>query len=120
MAKSDVAGPLPSPSEAAAGECELLGDAFDYYVQIGLAASAAGTLWYKRHVELPKRPLLVWSFDASKQAYAGALQHVVNLYLGVAFASGGGASECAWYLVSFTFSIQCSTALPTRVRSPQL
>ena len=89
--------------------CELLGDTFDFLVQAGLAVSAVATLWYKRHTERPRRPLLIWSFDASKQAYAGVLQHVVNLFFGVALARTGaggaaGASECAWYLVSFAIS----------------
>jgi len=62
--------------------------------------------------ERPRRPWLVWFFDASKQAWAGMLQHCVNLAFGVLFASGGnGASECAWYLTNFSISIVCGIFL---------
>jgi hypothetical protein len=33
--------------------------------------AAVATLIYKRHTELPRRPWLVWFFDATKQAFAG-------------------------------------------------
>ena len=59
--------------------CTLLGEDFGWYVQVFLAVSALLTLWYKRYIEATKRPLLVWAFDASKQAYAAVLQHTVNL-----------------------------------------
>ncbi|KAL3929708.1 MAG: hypothetical protein SGPRY_001843, partial [Prymnesium sp.] len=93
-------------------ECSLLGGPFALVVQGGLAAGALCTLAYKRAVERPRRSLLVWSFDASKQAWAGTLQHGVNLLLGVWLARGGGrASECAWYLLNFTISIGCGIFL---------
>ena len=89
--------------------CTLLGGAFNNLVQLGLAAAAVITLVYKRQSERPRRPWVVWTFDASKQAWAGLLQHLVNLAFGVLFASvkGSDASECAWYLLNFTISVFC-------------
>jgi hypothetical protein len=40
--------------------------------QVALAVAAVATLIYKRHTERPRRPWLVWFFDATKQAFAGA------------------------------------------------
>ena len=86
-------------------ECTLLAGSFDYLVQAALVVGAVSTLVYKRRIERPKRTLQVWAFDASKQAYAGVLQHLVNMVLGVVLASDeGGGSECAWYLLNFTIT----------------
>lgn len=54
---------------------------------------------------------MVWFFDASKQAFAGVLQHFVNLIFGIVFARSGRASECAWYLVNFTISVACGVVI---------
>ena len=94
-----------------AHHCTLLGGTFALLVQAGLAASAIATLAYKRATERPRRPLIVWAFDASKQAFAGVLQHIVNLGFGVLFATTGTASECAWYLTNFTISVVCGVFL---------
>ena len=80
-------------------------------IQMGLGASAIATLMYKRATERPRRPWVVWAFDASKQAFAGMLQHIVNLGFGVLFATSGIASECAWYLTNFTISVACGVLL---------
>lgn len=90
-------------------ECTLLGGAFNNLVQVGLAAAAVITLIYKRQTERPRRLWIVWAFDASKQAWAGLLQHLVNLAFGMLFASvkGSEASECAWYLLNFAISVAC-------------
>ena len=99
------------PSPHGPERCALLGGSFANSVQMVLAAAAIGTLVYKRQTELPKRPWLVWAFDASKQAYAGLLQHLVNLGFGMWFAASGVASECAWYLVNFAISVVCGVFL---------
>jgi len=101
----------PVAALGADGECTLLGGPFAICVQIGLAAAAIATLVVKRHTERPRRPWLVWFFDASKQAFAGFLQHCVNLVFGVAFAASGAASECAWYLTNFVISVMCGVLL---------
>lgn len=92
--------------------CSLLGGTFALLVQAALAGGALTTLLYKRMSERPRRPWLVWSFDASKQAWAGMLQHLVNLAFGVFFASrGSSASECAWYFTNFSISVVCGVFL---------
>ena len=93
------------------GQCTLLGGTFAILVQVGLAVSAIATLVYKRASERPRRPWLVWFFDASKQAFAGVLQHGVNIVFGVLFARQGGASQCAWYLVNFCISVACGVLI---------
>jgi hypothetical protein len=100
-----------APLDALPPHCTLLGGTFALLVQAGLAASAIATLAYKRANERPRRPLIVWAFDASKQAFAGCLQHIVNLGFGVLFATTGTASECAWYLTNFTISVACGVFL---------
>ena len=101
---SPPSSPLHPPD---ADECTLLGGTFALLIQAALATGAITTLVYKRTTETPRRPWLVWAFDASKQAFAGVLQHIVNLALGVMFATNGGASECAWYIVNFALSVIC-------------
>lgn len=91
--------------------CRLLGGTFALVVQSGLGASAMVTLAYKRATERPRRPLVVWAFDASKQGFAGVLQHGVNLGCGVFFAMSGRASEFAWYLTNFTVSVACGVVI---------
>lgn len=49
-------------------KCKLLSGAESYAIQILLAGIAFGTLWYKRHVERPRRTLQIWLMDVSKQA----------------------------------------------------
>jgi len=92
-------------------QCTLLGGTFAAIVQFGLATSAIATLAYKRATERPRRPWVVWAFDASKQAFAGVLQHIVNLGFGMLFATSGSASECAWYLTNFTISVACGVLI---------
>lgn len=88
--------------------CTILSDEFGIFVQIFLLSAAIFTLVYKRHREIPQRPLLIWGFDSSKQAFAGALQHGTNMFLGLFFGSKNGlASECSWYIVNFTITSFC-------------
>jgi len=91
--------------------CSLLGGTFAILVQVGLMVSAIATLIYKRSAERPRRPWLVWFFDASKQGFAGVLQHLVNIGFGMLFAQKGAASECSWYIVSFTISVACGVVI---------
>jgi len=91
--------------------CTILGGPFAIAVQVCLAVAAIATLIYKRHTERPRRPWLVWFFDATKQAFAGFLQHLVNLGFGMAFATGSIASECAWYLLNFAIAVVCGVVL---------
>lgn len=55
-------------------KCELLSGAETYAIQVLLGVIAIGTLWYKRHVERPRRTLQIWSMDVSKQAIGVRLE----------------------------------------------
>lgn len=89
-------------------KCFLISDGFGILIQLMLVIAAVSTLVYKRYNERPMRPWLIWGFDASKQAFAGALQHGVNMGLGLLFGSFHGvASECIWYIVNFTITALC-------------
>ena len=50
------------------GQCRLLSGAQTYIVQVMLGFIALSSLWYKRHVERPKRSFETWALDVSKQA----------------------------------------------------
>ena len=108
---------VAASAEAVAGTptsrhaCRLLGGTFALFVQVALAVSAIGTLIYKRSTERPRRPWIVWFFDTSKQAFAGVLQHMVNLAFGILFANDSRASECAWYITNFTISVGCGVLI---------
>ncbi len=84
-------------------ECTLLDGEFQVAVQAALALSAAAALAVKKMSD--NRTTLVWAFDVSKQALAAALQHAVNLLLGLSLARQSHASQCAWYLNNFAISV---------------
>ena len=85
-------------------ECKLIAGDFAMWLQVFLGVAASATLLYKRFTEPEPRPWLIWSFDMSKQAFAGVSQHVAGIAIGIAFASGGAASACSWYLLIFGIS----------------
>ena len=60
-------------------------------------------LFYKRHIETPRRPLKVWSFDVSKQLIGAVVVHFVNIAMSSEFASPVGShrvSPCVWYFLN--------------------
>ncbi|KAJ3106164.1 hypothetical protein HDU97_006981 [Phlyctochytrium planicorne] len=70
-------------------------------VQIFLASLALSSLVYKRHREHPRRPVLIWFFDTSKQALAAGMVHFANV--GVSYLSGRNEKEknpCIWYFLN--------------------
>jgi len=74
------------------GECRLLGP-FALFVQAGLGVLAILSLVFKRWREVPRRPVKVWAFDASKQVLGSALLHVLNLIMSMLSSSGSGDLE---------------------------
>ena len=80
---SPAAQPLPDENS---GECKLLGP-FAILVQGALGVLALSSLVFKRWREKPRRPLKVWSFDASKQVVGSVLLHLLNLLMSM-FSSG--------------------------------
>lgn len=106
------------------GECKLLGP-FALLVQGALGILAVSSLVFKRWRETPRRPLKVWSFDASKQVVGSALLHLANLLMSI-FSSGqfdithkaqqaatavvqGGKKEfpnpCSFYLLNLAIDV---------------
>ncbi|KAI9666191.1 MAG: hypothetical protein M1821_004126 [Bathelium mastoideum] len=100
------------------GECHLLGP-FALIVQAALGLLALGSLVWKRYRERPRRPLLIWFFDASKQVLGSALLHLLNLAMsmlgsgsfdvqstktpveaGVTSANGQQPNPCSFYLLN--------------------
>ncbi|TMW62079.1 hypothetical protein Poli38472_009572 [Pythium oligandrum] len=81
------------------GRCELLSGAETYAIQLLLGVIAFATLWYKRHVERPRRTLQIWAMDVSKQAIGAAVSHFINL--GVSIQLPPVTDECVWYFLNF-------------------
>ncbi|KAL7749530.1 hypothetical protein RI367_005085 [Sorochytrium milnesiophthora] len=95
----------PTPE---APKCQLL-DNFAVGVQLVLATVALSSLLVKRHRERPRRPFLVWFYDASKQAFGASFVHGLNVLISLL---AGSASEshtrnpCVWYFLNV--AIDCT------------
>ncbi|KAL1924295.1 uncharacterized protein VTP21DRAFT_7330 [Calcarisporiella thermophila] len=88
-----------APADDQAG-CKLM-DEFAVIVQIFLAALAFSTLIYKRQREDPRRPLLIWGFDVSKQVIGAGVIHILNIAL--SYINGEaikGSNPCVWYFLN--------------------
>jgi len=85
-ATGSAAGPAKSKHENN-GECKLLGR-FAILVQTALGLLAFLALVWKRWHEKPRRPVIVWFFDVSKQVVGSLLMHFANLFLSI-LSSGG-------------------------------
>ena len=92
-------------SQVCAQPCELLSknDSFGKLVQVALGVLALFVLLVKRNYEAPKRPIVIWACDISKQCASMACAHVGGM-LNAIILSGltWGGDECSWYLISFT------------------
>ncbi|KAF4320819.1 hypothetical protein BBO99_00002887 [Phytophthora kernoviae] len=93
-------------------QCKLLSNAASYAIQALLGVIAIGTLWYKRHVERPRRPLQIWFMDVGKQTIGASTGHFINLLVSVQMPPV--TDECAWYFLNFlsdcTFGMVVSLA----------
>jgi len=81
-------------------------DSFTSFVQILLAVIALGSLYFKRHHEIPKRKFMTWWLDVSKQGIGAVYAHIVNMYIAAimsTFTRGDYIlkDQCAWYSISF-------------------
>ncbi|POM75079.1 membrane protein [Phytophthora palmivora] len=93
-----------------AGECKLLSGHFAVMLQVLLGLIAISVLVVKRLREVPRRPLMVWAFDAAKQMIGATFAHVANLLIAILLysyqeeqQSGEEAvDQCALYFVNFT------------------
>ena len=78
------------------GKCELLG-MFGFFIQFLLGVICFSVLVIKRQLESPKRSLLVWLLDISKQGISTLILHFFNLFFAVAVTSEN-EDQCVWYL----------------------
>jgi hypothetical protein len=117
-------GPHEQPSN---GECKLLGP-FALIVQAALGGLALLALVYKRWRERPQRPILIWSFDVSKQVVGSVLVHMANLFMSMLSSGqlsiklgpehvpdGAGSSDdnyqpnpCSFYLLNLAIDVSTS------------
>jgi hypothetical protein len=81
--------------------CHLV-DGFAIVVQVLMAILAFSSLLYKRHIEDPKRPILIWALDTSKQAIAASLVHISNIGLSIVSSWLGHreGNPCVWYFLN--------------------
>ncbi|KAJ3195522.1 hypothetical protein HK101_011886 [Irineochytrium annulatum] len=93
-------------------KCDLLDD-FAIIVQVLLGALALGSLAFKRHRESPKRPVLIWVMDTSKQALGSALVHFSNVV--AAYFSGNNGNDvrnpCIWYFLNIALDTTAGVGL---------
>ncbi|KAL3672925.1 hypothetical protein V7S43_002227 [Phytophthora oleae] len=92
-------------------ECKLLSGNFAALLQVLLGLIAISVLVVKRLREVPRRPLMVWAFDASKQMVGATFAHVANLLIAILLYSyqqrleqsdDKPVDQCALYFVNFT------------------
>ena len=76
-------------------KCQLL-DGFAIGIQFILAIIAFSSLLVKRQRELPKRPLLIWIMDSSKQAFGASFIHLLN----IVFSIDAEVNPCGQYILN--------------------
>ncbi|OQS07411.1 hypothetical protein THRCLA_00571 [Thraustotheca clavata] len=79
--------------------CELLSGVQTYLVQVALFLIALISLWYKRHVERPKRTLEIWAMDVGKQGIGAVVGHFTNIL--IAMSLPPVTDQCVWYFLNF-------------------
>ena len=78
------------------GKCELLG-MFGFFIQFVLGIVCFSVLVVKRQLESPKRSIIIWFLDISKQGISTLILHFFNLFFSIAVTSGN-EDQCVWYL----------------------
>ena len=78
------------------GKCELLG-MFGFFIQFVLGVICFSVLVIKRQLESPKRSLIIWFLDISKQGISTLILHFFNLFFSVVVTSEN-EDQCVWYL----------------------
>lgn len=78
-----------------------------------MAIAALLSLLYKRSREDPKRHILIWFLDTSKQAIAASLVHFTNVFLSLITSKLTGSEDltnpCAWYFLNLL--IDCTVGV---------
>jgi len=80
--------------------CELLNGIFPLLIQIALGVVCVFVLFYKRHIEDPKRPIKIWVLDITKQGFSALVAHFISILYSIIFTSSKG-NQCAMYLLVF-------------------
>ncbi|KAK9368633.1 vacuolar membrane protein-domain-containing protein [Lipomyces kononenkoae] len=83
-------------------QCQLLGP-FALLVQGAMGGLALMSLVYKRYHEHPRRPVIVWMFDVSKQVIGAGGIHMINIFLSILSSSkeaDDSSSACNWYFLN--------------------
>lgn len=64
---------------------------------------ALASLVYKRHIESPQRPWIIWALDVSKQLIGGFFVHFANIGLSelLSHEIGHNSDECAFYFLNY-------------------
>lgn len=86
-------------------QCTIMGDTFDYAIQLLLFVICMGSLLLKWHIERPQRRLLVFFLDISKQLVSATLFHLINMIFAVIVPAivDNLTDECSWYWVNLMF-----------------
>ena len=82
--------------EEHSNSCEFFDD-FGLLIQLCLLIICLLTLFYKRSIEFPKRPIFIWFLDTWKQVTGQSTQHFINLYISHKIGEEDGL-KCEWYL----------------------
>ncbi|KAI8052466.1 vacuolar membrane protein-domain-containing protein [Syncephalis plumigaleata] len=89
--------------DAGSINCKLT-DNFAIAVQLLMGLIVCSSLLIKRQREYPRRPLVIWFFDVSKQAAGGIMLHTLNLvgslFTGHDSADSGDTNPCVWYFLN--------------------
>lgn len=94
-------------------QCNLTHSGAAIMVQIVLGLVLIVTMLVKWCCEEPRRVFRVWIFDAMKQVFAAAIQHVCNVVIAsVIFSMAGGIDHdetCGWYMITMTVDASLGT-----------
>ncbi|ETW06287.1 hypothetical protein H310_02580 [Aphanomyces invadans] len=90
-------------------KCELLSGLQTYAVQMLLFVIALTSLWYKRHVERPKRSVEIWMMDVSKQGLGAVVGHFTNILIAISLPHV--TDQCVWYFLNFFIDFTLGTVI---------
>ncbi|KAJ3311948.1 hypothetical protein HDV04_003557 [Boothiomyces sp. JEL0838] len=67
-----------------------------------MASLALASLLYKRSIETPQRPMIIWAMDTAKQAIAASLIHFANILLSyiTSVLPQQPNNPCVWYFLN--------------------
>ncbi|KAI9202549.1 vacuolar membrane protein-domain-containing protein [Polychytrium aggregatum] len=93
--------------------CKLM-DGFAIAVQVLLGTIVVASLLFKRFRERPRRPIVIWFMDTSKQGFAALIVHFVNVALSDLSSSNGhrdSNNPCVWYFLNIMLDTTIGVAI---------